>query len=218
MFIHQHPYPPFLFEGVEKLIVGTLPPPRFSIGDLKKGDVDFCYGSRHGQLWSILNTIFDLKLKFETTTEAIEQRKTFLKHRKIGVCDIVEKACRHQMDASDLRLENVQLRNLLKYLEEYPSVHTLLFTGGNSKNGPEYFFRRHLKTHTLKLKVVNNNVPRIHTTIHVKFLLTNGNYIYKSIPCIILAQNSHCDTKRKKAPVRAPVLLGGFCRLSLRLY
>ena len=126
MFIHQHPYPPFLFEGVEKLIVGTLPPPRFSIGDLKKGDVDFCYGSRHGQLWSILNTIFDLKLKFETTTEAIEQRKTFLKHRKIGVCDIVEKACRHQMDASDLRLENVQLRNLLKYLEEYPSVHTLL--------------------------------------------------------------------------------------------
>ncbi|MEM6542499.1 MAG: uracil-DNA glycosylase family protein [Bacteroidota bacterium] len=166
MFVHQHPYPPFLFPGVEKLIVGTLPPPRFSTGALKPGDVDFCYGSRDGQLWVILDRIFGLGLRFETTAEAIAQRKNFLLARKIGICDIVERAERKKPDASDLGMENVQLRELLTHLEVYPSVHTLLFTGGNSKNGPEYFFRRYLKHHHVALESIDTTIPRIHQFVH----------------------------------------------------
>lgn len=166
MFLHQHPYPPYLFEGVEKLIVGTLPPPRFTARQLKKGDVDFCYGSRDGQLWPILDRIFKLDLKFETTQEAIAQRKQFLRQQRIGICDIVERAERQKVDASDLGMQNVQLRNLLKCLEDFPSVKMLLFTGGNSKNGPEYFFRKHLKEFNLRLEVVDGNVPRIHRFVH----------------------------------------------------
>lgn len=166
MFVHQHPYPPFLFPSVEKLIVGTLPPPRFSIRELKPGDVDFCYGSRDGQLWPILDRIFGLELKFETTTEAVTQRKDFLLRRKIGICDIVERAERKKVDASDLGMANVELRELLILLEAYPSVHTLLFTGGNSKNGPEYFFRKHLKRYDLALEPVETSIPRIHQFVH----------------------------------------------------
>ncbi|GGG52379.1 hypothetical protein GCM10011414_22420 [Croceivirga lutea] len=166
MFIHKHPYEPFLFKGVEKLIVGTLPPPRFSTGNLKQGDVDFCYGSRDGQLWPILNRIFDLNLKFETTEEAILQRKTFLQQNKIGICDIVHSAERKKIDATDLGMQNVMLRELLDYLDKYATVKTLLFTGGNSKNGPEYFFRRHLKKYNLKLELINDKVPRIHEFVH----------------------------------------------------
>ena len=166
MFIHQHPYPPFMFEGVEKLIVGTLPPPRFTTKELKEGDVDFCYGSRDGQLWPILDQIFSIGLEFKTTPVAIEQRKDFLKKRKIGICDIVQKAERKKIDASDLGMQNAELRNIIQWLERYPSVHTLLFTGGNSKNGPEYFFRKHLKEHGLQLQIVNNTVPRTHCFMH----------------------------------------------------
>ena len=162
MFFHTHPYDPFLFKEATKLIVGTLPPPRFTIGLLKAGDVDFCYGSRDGQLWPILDQIFDLNLKFETTFEAIEQRKRFLIQRKIGICDIVQSAERSKIDASDLGMTNIKLRNIIGYLREYEKVQTLLFTGGNSKNGPEYFFRQHLKRHKIKLELVNNQVPRIH--------------------------------------------------------
>ena len=75
MFHHIHPYPPFIPENATKLIVGTLPPPRFTTGELKEGDVDFCYGSRDGQLWTILDKIFDLDLKYETTAQAIAQRE-----------------------------------------------------------------------------------------------------------------------------------------------
>ena len=165
-FLHTHPYKPFIDHNTEKLIVGTLPPPRFTTGELKMGDVNFCYGSRDGQLWTILDRIFNLKLKFETTTEAIEQRKVFLKRRKIGVCDIVASAEREKIDASDIGMKNVVLRNILDYLEKYPKVTTLLFTGGNSRNGPEYFFRRQLKANNLTLKIISNEVPRIHEFTH----------------------------------------------------
>ena len=162
MFLHKHPYPPFIPSKATKLIVGTLPPPRFSIGNLKSDDVNFCYGSRDGQLWKILDEIFNLNLKYENTQEAILQRKTFLKTENIGICDIVESAEREKIDASDLGMQNTLLRDLIGYLKQYPNVDTLLFTGGNSKNGPEYFFRKHLKDHNLKLELVNNDIPRIH--------------------------------------------------------
>lgn len=162
LFKHAHPYKPFLLDKATKLIVGTLPPPRFTTGELKPQDVDFCYGSCNGQLWPILDSIFDLGLKYETTNEAVEQRKRFLIENKIGVCDIVESAERQKIDASDLGMQNVVLRDLVGYLQKYPNIQTLLFTGGNSKNGPEYFFRRQLKEHGLKLEVVSNEVPRIH--------------------------------------------------------
>lgn len=174
MFLHTHPYEPFLFPEATKLIVGTLPPPRFTTGDLKEDDVDFCYGSRDGQLWRILNRIFDLGLKFEKTSFAVEQRKQFLKKRKIGICDIVASAERAKVNASDMGMSNIVLRDLVAVLCEYPRVNTLLFTGGNSKNGPEYFFRRHLKDYNLKLTLVDDQIPRVHVlNLPVKYLHRN---------------------------------------------
>ena len=162
MFSHTHPYEPFIFEQAEKLIVGTLPPPRFTTGDLKVDDVDFCYGSKNGMLWPILDRIFELGLVYENTHLAIEQRKNFLLSNKIGVCDIVQAAERDKVDASDLGMQNVQLRDLVHYLELYPNLKTILFMGGNSKNGPEYFFRRLLKPLDLKMKTISDQVPRIY--------------------------------------------------------
>lgn len=166
MFLHTHPYEPFLNEDTIKLIVGTLPPPRFTTGDLKEGDVNFCYGSRDGQLWPILDRIFSLNLKFETTEEAIIQRKSFLRQRQIGICDIVASAKRDKIDASDIGMQNIELRNVLGYLSKYPKVKMLLFTGGNSKNGPEYFFRKHLKETNTSLVKISDSIPRIHEFIH----------------------------------------------------
>lgn len=165
MFDHTHPYPPFNLEHATKLIVGTLPPPRFTTGNLKAGDVDFCYGSIDGQLWNILDRIFNLDLKFENTQQAIDQRKDFLRRKNIGICDIVASARRHKIDASDLGMQEVALRNLIELVEKHPQIDTLLFTGGRSKNGPEYFFRHLAKRHDLKLVTLSNETPRIHQFI-----------------------------------------------------
>ena len=140
-----------------------MPPPRFTTGELKEGDVDFCYGSRDGQLWQILDKIFGLNLKFETTAEAIKQREHFLIKRGIGICDTVASAKRKKVDASDIGMLEVELRDLVAILQQHPKIDTLLFTGGNSKNGPEYFFRRKLKEYNIPLKLISSKVPRIHT-------------------------------------------------------
>ncbi|TVZ27420.1 G/U mismatch-specific uracil-DNA glycosylase [Gillisia sp. Hel_I_86] len=164
MFHHTHPYEPFIPKNATKLIVGTLPPPRFTSGELKPDDVNFCYGSRDGLLWPVLDKLFDLNLKYENNEAAIIQRKEFLAKRGIGICDVVESSRRSKIDASDLGMQKVELRDLIGILRTNVKIDTLLFTGGNSKNGPEYFFRRHLKSleEDITLKVISNEVPRVH--------------------------------------------------------
>jgi G:T/U-mismatch repair DNA glycosylase len=162
VFLHKNPYAPFIHTTTTKLIVGTLPPPRFTTKTLKPDDVHFCYGSNVGLLWPTLDKIFNLHLKFENSEFAISQRKKFLIKRKIGVCDIVASAEREKIDASDIGMRNIILRDVISVLEKNSLIDTILFTGGNSKNGPEYFFRKHLKEYNCILELVNNNLPRIH--------------------------------------------------------
>ena len=162
MFLHQHPYIPFIKNDTTKLIVGTLPPPRFSTGELLERDVDFCYGSYYNSLWLFIDKIHNLDLQYNNSKEAVKERKQFLINHKIGVCDIVDSCEREKIDASDLGMQNIKLRDLVSYLKQFPNIKTLLFTGGNSKNGPEYFFRRHIKLHNIKLEVISNEIPRIH--------------------------------------------------------
>lgn len=163
MFKHQHPYAPYIPKGTKKLIVGTLPPPRFTTREFKPDDVDFCYGSRDGQLWRIINEVFHLDLHFENTEKAIQQRKDFLNQYKIGVCDMVEYAYRQEINATDLGIQTPELRPIISILRENKTIEMLLFTGGNSKNGPEYFFRKHLKNYPeIKLELVSKDTPKEH--------------------------------------------------------
>jgi G:T/U-mismatch repair DNA glycosylase len=140
-----------------------LPPPRFSLGELRERDVNFCYGSCDGMLWPVLDEIFHLGLRFDNSPEAVKERQDFLIREKLGICDIVESCKRNKIDASDLGMTEIRLRNIIQQLGLHPGVKTLIFTGGNPKNGPEYLFRRQLKNHQLKLHPVRSEVPRIHT-------------------------------------------------------
>lgn len=162
MFFHLHPYKPFIKKDTTKLIVGTLPPPRFTTGELLEKDVNFCYGSYYNSLWLYIDKIHNLNLQYNNSQDAIDERKQFLIKHRIGVCDIVESCERAKIDASDLGMQNINLRDVIGYLKQFPKIDTLLFTGGNSKNGPEYFFRKHIKDYNLKLDIVSNEIPRIH--------------------------------------------------------
>lgn len=171
MFHHFHPYKPYLNEDTKKIIVGTLPPPRFCNKEFKKEDVNFCYGSKDNLLWQALDKIYKLDLLFDNSLEAVEQRKEFLDKNQIGICDIVDSCKREKIDASDLGMSEIVLRDILFYLKKYKSIDTLIFTGGNSKNGPEYFLRQILKKEEIKFHLVNNEIPKIH-----KFIFDNREF------------------------------------------
>jgi G:T/U-mismatch repair DNA glycosylase len=139
-----------------------LPPPRFSLGQLKEKDVDFCYGSCDGQLWPVIEVIFRLTLHYDNSAESVNQRKSFLCREKTGICDIVASCRREKRDASDLGMKDIKMRDILAQLALHPTLDTLIFTGGNSKNGPEYLFRRQLQGHGIVLQPISDLVPRQH--------------------------------------------------------
>ena len=166
MFHHFHPYEPFLHKDTKKVIVGTLPPPRFCTKEYKKEDVLFCYGSADNLLWRALNIIFDLNLIFDNSQEAVKQRKEFLIKKQIGVCDIVDSCKRQKVDASDLGMSQIQLRDILGFIKKFKNIDTLVFTGGNSKNGPEYFLRQVLKKQKIKYELISSEIPKVHEFIY----------------------------------------------------
>ncbi|WP_397363477.1 uracil-DNA glycosylase family protein [Olleya sp. R77988] len=181
MFKHKHPYPPFIKSDTKKLIVGTLPPPRFTTGDLLEKDVNFCYGSYYNSLWLYIDKIHDLGLRYDNSQEAVEERKAFFIKHQIGVCDIVDSAEREKIDASDIGMQNIMLRDVIGYLQKYPSINTLLFTGGNSKNGPEYFFRKHIKDYNIKLELVSKVTPKIHQFVMPKQAKQSKQRVIKTV-------------------------------------
>ncbi|WP_044417221.1 uracil-DNA glycosylase family protein [Halarcobacter anaerophilus] len=166
MFSHFHPFKPFLNKDTKAIIVGTLPPPRFCTKEYKKEDVLFCYGSKDNLLWQVIDKIYKLNLPFDNTNEAVSKREEFLKEYKIGICDIVDSCKREKIDASDLGMKDVKLRDILWFLKEYKDIKTLIFTGSYSKNSPEYFFRQVLKENKIEYKAVDNNTPKINFFIY----------------------------------------------------
>lgn len=118
-------------------------------------------------LWPVLEKIFQLELRYDNSLEAVKERQDFLVRQKIGICDIVASCLRSKIDASDLGMTEIRLRNILEQLAVNPTIQTLIFTGGNTKNGPEYLFRRQLREKGLKLCCVVNEIPRVH---HFTFL------------------------------------------------
>lgn len=160
MFFHFHPYEPFLNEDTKTIIMGTLPPPRFCLYEYKKEDVLFCYGSKDNLLWKVLDKIYNLKLNYDNSNEAIIQRKEFLMKYNIGICDIVESCNREKIDASDIGMLDVNLRDILTYIKEYRNIETIIFTGGYCKNSPEYFLKQILKNNRIDYIQTKNEIPK----------------------------------------------------------
>ena len=76
---------------------------------------------------------------------------------------MVEQCTREKIDASDLGMHQIELRNLLSILRLNTSISKILFMGGNSKNGPEFLFRKQLRNNGLKLTPAVSDRPKIHT-------------------------------------------------------
>ncbi len=163
MFNHFHPFEPFLNKETKRIIVGTLPPPRFCTKEYKEKDVLFCYGSQDGLLWQALDKIFDLNLVYDQSSFAVKQRKDFLLKNYLGICDIVDSCKREKIDASDIGMQDVVLRDILWFLKKYTNIDTIIFTGGLCKNSPEYFLRKVLKENSITYNLLDESIPKIHT-------------------------------------------------------
>lgn len=113
-------------------------------------------------LWPVLAEIFHLSFRYDNSAEAVLERQDFLRRQKLGICDIVESCRREKIDASDLGMEDIRLRDIVEQLMIHTRVETLVFTGGNTRNGPEYLFRQLLRSYGLQLRRIAGETPRVH--------------------------------------------------------
>ena len=101
------------------------------------------------------------------------------------------------MTASDLGMMDVKVRDLIGALNHFQNVQTLLFIGGNSKNGPEYFFRRHAKSKGISLESVTKSTPRINRfSIEGRYIQTVS--LTSSSGAANISIGSNPDFKRRK--------------------
>jgi len=113
-------------------------------------------------LWPVLDHLFSLGLCYDNSREAVGQRLAFLERERIGICDIVESCRRKRLDAADVTMEAIELRDVVAVLQSHSTLQTVIFTGGSSKNGPEHLFRRQLAGYGLALAGVDPEIPRRH--------------------------------------------------------
>lgn len=125
-----HPYEPFVPPNAKRLIIGTIPPPRFCKPGytLYEEDVNFYYGSKDNAFWKLLNEVFRTNVSFTNTLAAVEERKKFLTNSHIGITDIVQECIHRNDSAADEDLEIITHKDLAELLMKHPSIDTLIYT------------------------------------------------------------------------------------------
>ncbi|MBE0496279.1 MAG: hypothetical protein IBX45_07695 [Campylobacterales bacterium] len=122
----QHPFRPYNIKNAKKLIIGSIPPHRFSEPkNLLCGDIDWYYGSKNNAFWDILKqSCGDIEAKICTR----KRQKGFLKNYKIGIFDMVHRCARkNNHSASDSDLRKIKSVDACKIIKNNKNLHLQLF-------------------------------------------------------------------------------------------
>ncbi len=157
--ISHHPFDPFIPEGAEKLIIGTIPPQKFCVEPKMLGgdDVDFYYGSKRNHFWKIMDEITGADLPFKNTPQAVEARKSLLRKLGTGITDMVASCIHRDASALDQALDEIQYKDLVGLLEQHPQITTLIYTSEFVKS---LVYKCYKKDHTKHPDAPDNDKRR----------------------------------------------------------
>ena len=131
--ISKHPFKPFIPENATKLIIGTIPPYRFCVDSekLKEDDVNFYYGSKDNEFWSLVyKSVYGSTegLITKNTAEAIEQRKKTLEELGMGITDVIESCYHLDGNSDDSSLKTIKQKDIRALLRNNERIDTLIYT------------------------------------------------------------------------------------------
>ena len=156
--LQTHPYPPFIPEEAEILLVGSAPPYRFCTSDkasLRKQDFDYYYGSSSNLFWEILFRVFEPEnlpalneLRQADKPEIIAREglvaslQSFLSRHKLGLGDILYRFMRCGQSAADYQLQVLEYQDIVPWLIRNRSLKAICCT---SKNRVFYWLWEYLE-------------------------------------------------------------------------
>lgn len=150
--VEVHPFPPFLPEKAQVLVLGTFPP---AAG---KRAMDFYYPNFQNDMWRILGMIyFQDPDHFRKGTEKAfdpDKIKAFLTEAGIALGPTVLRAQREKGNASDKFLHVVEEADLAAMLAQLPHCRRLVTTGEKATE-----IVLHQCTEPPKMPKTNTTVP-----------------------------------------------------------
>lgn len=124
--ISKHPYEPYISKDSTKLIIGSMPPPRFCTQPkcLEKGDIDWYYGSRDNSFWSLVDERLDTK-NLNITKEDLQK---WLNNHGFGITDLIGSCIHKDGKATDKSLIEIKYKSISKLLLNNSKIDTLICT------------------------------------------------------------------------------------------
>ena len=119
-----HPFKPIVFKDTEVLILGSFP-------SIKSFENNFYYAHPRNQFWKILHAVTQYPINNR------DQKIWLLKECKFGLWDMI-RSCQRE-NSLDSSLESEEVNDIAGFLEEYPSIQKVAFTGKKS----EALFKTH---------------------------------------------------------------------------
>lgn len=129
--ISKHPYEPYIPEGADRLIVGTIPPYRFCRGgkdSLLEKDVDFYYGSKDNRFWDLLSDAVGKDLVCTDPAAAADERRRLLADIHTGITDIIDTCVHAEMRSDDASLRDIRQKDIAALLRQNPGIRELIYT------------------------------------------------------------------------------------------
>ncbi|KIM04022.1 MAG: hypothetical protein KN64_10020 [Sulfurovum sp. AS07-7] len=120
-----HPFDPIVFKDSKVLILGSFP----SIKSFENG---FYYAHPQNQFWKIMSEITNYPANNR------DQKIWLLKENKIALWDMI-KSCNRE-NSLDSSIENENVNDIAGFLELYPNITKIAFTGKKSQALFEYHF------------------------------------------------------------------------------
>lgn len=125
--IERHPFPPFLPEGAQVLMLGTFPPKP------NRWAMEFFYPNKTNDMWKIMGHIFYAdRYKFfdaVSKTYRLEELKAFLEQKHIALYDTATRVRRLKDNASDKFLEIVETIDLKAFFKACPTLKAVVTAG-----------------------------------------------------------------------------------------
>jgi hypoxanthine-DNA glycosylase len=114
----SHPFKPIIFQDTKILILGSFP-------SKKSIEYGFYYAHPQNQLWKILSQISSYPVNNK------DQKIWLLKELRIGLWDMIQ-SCRSE-NSLDSSLEDEIVNDIPAFLELYPTIEKIAFTGRKSQ-------------------------------------------------------------------------------------
>ena len=148
-----HPWNWYIPPGATVVVIGTFPPAQ------RVWSFDFFYPNKNNYFWKIIARIAGCSLFYFSGKEAVNERKRLLNQLKLGVSDMGQIIHRKNGSSLDQNLEIVAFMDIIRMLQENPSVRKLIFTSSSGKSSAIGWFKEYLSLHQIPLKIPKGERP-----------------------------------------------------------